>query len=611
MSRRPALAATVALVTVVALACSPAVQQQRRRLGKEVPATLEAPTRYEGEVRVAKVRVWADAEYRSQNLRWKQGFGDELDYANQLLQPMLGLRLEAEFREWDRRAPGASLRDTLAALAEHDPGDDVAWVFGLTSALPLVTATMDELGVAEVLGGHVVLRGYNDLEERKAFARAFPDLDQRERDEVHDIRRRHKQTVVLVHEIAHTLGAMHETDEAWIMHGAYRSQQAAISDRNRDLMLLALEDRLKPKEARDPLGLAEAFLTALEASDWGGWVAGERDALIVQLRAELDAAKAGLTAMPVPPAAYAQYARAQQLAAAGRHDDALAELDPVLAAYPGNAAIRLLACQIHLGKSGPDDATAREVCARAAELAPGDPGPYIAIAAVLAARGDVAEARAQLVEAEGRVTNLPTGQAEAWVQLAAMYQAMGALTWAEDAIGRAGFPDHPIAQWAARTRARYGVPRDGASWKIRPEHEAEVVAKVREVLDLVYAGKLAAAERAASAADKRWPGAPGLLAARCDLAMRQKKDALARKLCARAIAAYDGAAWAHYLTGILILRGKDTAAGIASLRAAIAADPDLAQAWRALGKALARANDQAALDELRRDYQARFGQALP
>jgi len=63
--------------------------------------------------------------------------------------------------------------------------------------------------------------------------------------------------------------------------------------------------------------------------------------------------------------------------------------------------------------------------------------------------------------------------------------------------------------------------------------------------------------------------------------------------------------------GIVILRGRDTNAGIASLRRAIAADPDLGQAWRSLAKALVRKEDKAGLDQLRADYRARFGSPLP
>jgi predicted Zn-dependent protease len=417
--------------------------------------------------------------------------------------------------------------------------------------------------------------------------------------------------VLLVHEIAHTLGAIHETDPSWIMHPVYRIEQASISDRNRELMLIALADRLKPKEGRDTLATSEALLAAIESADWGGWVAAEKEAEVQELRAEIDSVKKGMTASPVPAAAYQQYAHAQQLAAQGRTEDALAELDPVIAAYPGNAAIRLLVCQIRLGDKGPKDADALAACAKAAELAPGDPSPFVSIAAALLAQGDQAGARAQLADAETRIPNLTTGAADAWIQVATIYQTMGALTWAEDAIAKSGIAEHPIAIWAARLRARYGVPREGAKWKITPENEAELVTAVRTVLDLIYAGKLGDADKAAKKAEKKWPGAPGLLAARCDLQMRRNDFGGAKKLCTKAIKAYEGAAWAHYLMGILILRGKDTDKGIESLRAATDADPELAQAWRALAKAYARKKDTTALEELRQSYQQRFGSPLP
>ncbi|HWU91079.1 MAG TPA: hypothetical protein VN253_27625, partial [Kofleriaceae bacterium] len=77
--------------------------------------------------------------------------------------------------------------------------------------------------------------------------------------------------------------------------------------------------------------------------------------------------------------------------------------------------------------------------------------------------------------------------------------------------------------------------------------------------------------------------------------------------------AHGGSSWALYLLGILELRGlgpAPTAAGIARLREAIALDPDLSQAWRALAAALARAKATAELDQLGRDYQAHFGSPL-
>jgi hypothetical protein len=50
---------------------------------------------------------------------------------------------------------------------------------------------------------------------------------------------------------------------------------------------------------------------------------------------------------------------------------------------------------------------------------------------------------------------------------------------------------------------------------------------------------------------------------------------------------------------------------MAHLREAIARDPDLVQAWRKLARALERARATDELEQLRRDYRARFGAALP
>ena len=258
-------------------------QRQARTLSKMLPAQLAAASRWKGEVRVAKLRVWADTEYRAQNVRWQHTFEDELDYANQVMTPMLGVRLEAEYQSWDHHAPSGTLSDHLAALDAHDPGDEVVWVVGLTSSLSLVSATFEQLGIAQVGGRHLVLRGYADLEERAAFERAFPDTNRQERELVHEARRRHKTTTVLLHELAHSLGALHETEPDWIMSQAYSHLAASIGDANRELMLITLDDRLKPPAQRDPRRVAEQQLAVLEG-EARGWSADERGELIERLR---------------------------------------------------------------------------------------------------------------------------------------------------------------------------------------------------------------------------------------------------------------------------------------------------------------------------------------
>ena len=147
-----------------------------------------------------------------------------------------------------------------------------------------------------------------------------------------------------------------------------------------------------------------------------------------------------------------------------------------------------------------------------------------------------------------------------------------------------------------------------------PDQEAALVAAVRGALDLVYASKYAEAEQSLAAAERKWPSAAGLAGARCDLAFRMGQVEAARAACARALAADPDASWALYLAGVIALRDTSpagTRTGIEKLRRAITVDPELGQAWRTLAKAYARAKDKPALEQLARDYSAKFGQPLP
>jgi tetratricopeptide (TPR) repeat protein len=234
------------------------------------------------------------------------------------------------------------------------------------------------------------------------------------------------------------------------------------------------------------------------------------------------------------------------------------------------------------------------------ELAPGDPSPYIAIAEMLFDSNDIKGARAELVIAEGKVDNLQNGKDEAWRRVVMLYARMGALTWTEDAIARAKLEQDPIAVETAQIRSRYGAPK--GSKIVAPEDEAAQV----------NASKYGEAEKTLVAAEKKWPGAPGLLAARCNLNVNLGQTAAARAACDKAVAAHPRASWALYLSGIIALKdASGTKTGIDKLKKAIEVDPELGQAWRTLAKAYARANDKAAIDQLAKDYQAKFGTPLP
>ena len=609
-------------LAVLTLACGgPRIQERvAADLAPHLPATLEADRPRAGEPRTATIRVWVDAAVRALP-RWKDEVSEQVDYASQLLTPLLGVRLQvAGWKDWDRTgAPSAALQQ----LTELDKGDGVTWVVGYTAAGDTASKAMTELGDARPLGHHVVVRWWAETPETAALASALPDLKEAERGELYAAHRRHKQTVVLLHHVAATLGAIGEADPTWIAHPTYGIKQAGFADRTRELLTLAVDARLA--EATDET-IAKALLGAIEKAEWGGWIEARKAEVTTALRSVIDAQRAGKTAADIPQAAYDQVTRIQNLARRGDAANALGELDNLLTAYPGNAALHLIKCELLAGglgtappptraaQAGPPakvvpNPAAKAACARVSELAPGDPSPHLVLGAALLRAADAVGARAELVQAEATIANLPA-PADAWRQLIGLYQGIDALTWAEGALAKAGLDADPAAAAIRSVRARYGVPR-GATF-VTPADEGALVRAVKAALAQVYASKYGPAEAALAAAEKRWARAPGLAAVRCDLALRMGQIEPARAACRRALAGQPDNSWALYLSGVIALReASGTTAGVAHLRAAIAADPELGQAWRTLGKALVRAKDQAALDQLAQDYQAKFGQALP
>jgi tetratricopeptide (TPR) repeat protein len=571
---------------------------------KFLPATLEATHARTGDARTAKLRIYADPAVRAIP-HWKEDITDQVDYASQLLQPLIGVKLAIEsIKDWDRTGdPHGALRE-LAAL---DKATDVTWVVGYVAPSDAASTAMSELGDAQPLGRYLMVRAWAEKPELQALASRLPDASSSDRVEVINAHRRHKQTVVLLHMLATTLGAIAEVDKAWIQHVLYSPTQNTFANRTRDLLQLAIDARLAGDENQE---IARKLMTSIEKSDWGGWIPASHDEVIAILRNVIDADRAGKGFAEVPAAAYDEYKRISDLAKRGETAGALAELDNLLTAYPGNAQMLELRCETLLIKPGVGDKATRAACAKVSDAAPGDPTVHFAVGEALLRAGDVHGARAELAQAEDKIPNLTAGTAEAWRRLIAIYAGLGSLTWTEDAAAKAKLDKDTTALQVAVTRARYGIPR-GARF-VAPDQEVALVSAIRAALNLIYANKFGEAERALATADKRWPGAPGVIAARCDLALRTGQIEVAQATCKRALAADPNESWALYLLGVMLLRDTGTTnAGIEKLKAAIEADPDLAQAWRTLGKAYARGGNKAALDQLGMAYAAKFGQQLP
>jgi predicted Zn-dependent protease len=580
-------------------------------LSKLGPATLEATQPKEGEPRTAKIRIWVDAKVRAQP-GYKDKITEQIDYAGQLLTPLLGATLKVEsFKDWDRTGDDASdPAEALQQLKTADPGKDVAWVIGYMAPNTVASTAMISLGSGELLGHHVVVRAWDEKLEAEVLSDKLVDLKQSERGEVLAAHERHKQTVVLLHWLAKTLGAIDEADEAWIGNPAYSPKQASFADRTREILQLGMDARISETAEKD---IAHDLLEKIDKENWGGWIPADKDTITQHLRAIVTAAKQGEAAADVPVAAVEQFERVKTLAQKGDVATAMNELDNMLTAYPGNATMYQLKCQLMLAKPGVKDKTTRAACTRAAELAPADPKPNFAVGVALLDAKDAAGARAELQIAATKIGQLKTGQADAWRALIMIYQQkVGSLTWTEEAVAQAKLEKDDITPQIESTRARYGVPK-GAKF-VKPEQEGELVTAVKNALSLVYANKYAEANKAIAAGEKRWPGAPGFAAVRCDLALRQTQLEPAKVACNKALAGDPNESWALYLSGVIAMKDTSDAGtqrGIEQLKKAILADPELGQAWRTLAKAYARAKDQASLDKLAAEYQQKFGSPLP
>lgn len=600
----------VCLPLGIAVACGgPQIQERKvADLSELVPATLEAKKPKEGDPREAKVHIWVDANVRRLP-QWKEKITDQLDYAGQLLTPLLGVRLKVEgFKDWDRAGvlePGVALE----SLKEVDAGKEAAWVIGYIAPAETAVTTMSDLGAAELLGRHVIVRGWATKPETAVIGATLPDLSAAERSEVIAGHERHKQTVVLLHMLGKTLGAINDSDASWIQNPLYSKKQSTVSERNRDLMQLSVDHRLSDDTTE---AIAHELLEKIEKENWGGWIGPARDETVGQLRAIVTAGKAGQAADEVPVAAVEQFERIKMLAQRGDLPTATTELENLLIAYPGNATMYALKCQLGLVKPGVKDPSSRAVCARAAELAPFDPTPHFVVAEALVKANDLTGARAELLIATKKIAGLKTGAEPHWKRLVGIYNGMGALTWTEEALVAAKLEKDPLAIEIASIRSRYGIPKNARG--IKPEEEALLVSAVRGALMLANGTKYGDAIKAINAGEKKWPASPGFATVRCDLELRKANLPAAKAACAKALALDPNTSWALYLSGVIELKNTTpagTARGIEKLKKAIEVDPDLGQAWRTLAKAYQRAKDGPALEQLGKDYATKFGTPLP
>jgi hypothetical protein len=181
---------------------------QQRLAASSTPTSIGVETgdpRHGQAKRTYRIRLRPNAHYLAQTVDAERQLRELVEDANRVLESGLGLELEVEtIKPWsfddDDRLDGA-----LKTLAKDDAGQDVDVVVGLIGALPRPTESLHEVGLAELLGKHIIVRASSRLGEHDAVDRAMPDLDDDARDRVVRARRRHRAEAVFLHEVGHAM----------------------------------------------------------------------------------------------------------------------------------------------------------------------------------------------------------------------------------------------------------------------------------------------------------------------------------------------------------------------------------------------------------------------
>jgi hypothetical protein len=221
--------------------------EQKRAAERLRPADVKARPEHVDTIRRARIRGCATSAYVAETVGWEQRFDELVKNANGVLEPALGLHLESGgTAPWKPSQGGASLETALGELSDCDSGD-VDWVVGFVESTPKLVTDFHHLGMAREYSKYLVVRAPNDPAEMEGLAKGLPDIDESARQKLYADRRRHKVLTLFLHELAHTLGAVHRTLRDTIMSPTYDSRETGFDEATLGLLRITLADRFAQK----------------------------------------------------------------------------------------------------------------------------------------------------------------------------------------------------------------------------------------------------------------------------------------------------------------------------------------------------------------------------
>jgi tetratricopeptide (TPR) repeat protein len=554
-------------LVVLALAASCYARRQARVAETYEPRSFPREPDERATKRTLLVRVWADQDYQKATLGWQVRTYEQIERTNEVLRATLGIALDlVEVKTWDRTSRLGAMSPALVDLEAIDPGKDVDLVVGLMTPLTIATSSFHELGMARLLGRHIVLRGMDDEQELRSFREAFHLMDAEDVADLYTKRLRHKEESVLIHELGHVLGAIHTKDATEVMHPDYSYEIGYLSPASIELMQLGLD-----RHARD---VAPEMIAALDRFDV---VFVDQARAMMRAFLEKPAARATdadvLEERPKEGERRTPLDDARSLAGEGKVEAAWALLEPMRG--DDRAAPTVCAVASRLGAK--TASIAEGACARAVELDPADPVPALYLAAARLDRGEDGsrggDALASITEAERRLAASERGAGvEAWGYLAHLYSRAWALARAEDAAQRAPETEEgrSVLAWVAKTRKRLRLPR-GA---VEAAREPEYIGRRHALDDLLAKGRHDVAKSAARALAADFPGLSDEDVTLCIIGVDRRAFAEALPHCQRAADAREDDPEMLGYAGFAAFGARKAGAAIPYLERAVDLAPD-------------------------------------
>jgi len=282
-----------------------------------------------------------------------------------------------------------------------DSGEGVDLVLGMVSALPVFSASQDQLGMAQVPGNHLVLRGVENPEEYQQMVQALNLLEDSEREGLYRERRLHKEVLVLLHEWAHALGAIHDGSSEFVMSPTYQRSQSRFSPASERLVRLGLQFHpIRSMDQDASRSWAKGLQEIVRSTPPDAWEREDRARLESLAARMLDEGGDYL-----PGEDRRQFEKAEKLAEGAEREKAWEVVQPLLARHPRHAGIQGLGCYLALERE-PRAPDTRPRCEAAAKLAPDDGDARLRLAHARLLQGDLPGASEALADASGRLASL-------------------------------------------------------------------------------------------------------------------------------------------------------------------------------------------------------------